>query len=125
MGFYDSQLGLDCVVGTTSDGQSRCVPSWGSGINLFPNGYGDPICTQRLLYRQVECTEDPPQYVPQSVAPCWYSVEIYQVGPVFTGTVYVLSGSNCAPLSLPSYTFFEATLVDPSIFQQMTEHVEP
>lgn len=100
--WYDSQRRENCSFTILSDGNYHCRPA----SPAFVLGYfADAGCTQQLAQASSApgCTAPTTAVVSPASASCPTKGErVYQVGAVFTGTVYSGTPSSCTKSTTPS-----------------------
>ena len=133
LGWYDAQLGVNCIFSMTSDGKKRCVPYDFPSSNSAVSYYADPDCTEQLLAITLidECPNFPPKWVSvfTSVNHCEGLGEyaVYEVGASFTeGSVYSIASGKCLACTLPAgfVSFHIKQKADPSLFVEAFESIE-
>ena len=128
LGWYDSQLQIDCSFATASDGQVRCLPNLGSIVKV--SGYfSDASCSERLVAGTCANMQTPAYaYSQQQVGDCSTNsgnqLLIYPVTGTYTGTVYEGTPSDCFATSSDFYTFYSVgPEIDPTTFVAGTKSV--
>jgi hypothetical protein len=116
--WYDAQLGVECGFSIAGDGKLRCMPTDLASVDEFRADIG---CKQPLAWgtrdgfkyaygvqENANCATTPPTY--------------YQLGALYSGTVYLASGTSCSKYdsppaglytlgsAIPVTTFVEGTL---------------
>jgi hypothetical protein len=137
IGWYDSQLRINCAAQTAADGQTRCLPLTSISVGSF---FSDTGCTASLgqLPKSFNgaCAATLAQfYDPVLVCGDYgyptYKMHFYPVDGVFTDTVFSRSGSSCIPntdktkFPYDTYTFYQlGAEVAPSTYVAFTSSTE-
>jgi hypothetical protein len=109
-GWHDAALGVDCYVYTANDGVVRCIPSQMAYAGYY---YSDAACSKPLVY-SAGCNA--PQYA-ETVA-C--GGDYYEVGALYTGTVYYDTGTSCITTTMSLPTYERGAVVSASTFVAVT-----
>ncbi len=123
IGWYDSQLSINCLFAETSEGIFRCVPA----PLLYAALYADAACASPLFMVASDCGTVADWGM--STDECGRPHRIFRRGTIYTDTVaYARSNGTCTQTSLSYYTgttFYTAGQEYPlSNFQTMTIYIE-
>ena len=113
---YDTQLETECVILTLPDGSDACVPY---GYTFAHDYFLDAACTSSI--KLIDSFEDP--FCGKPRAPFGFvrsNKNVYRLGPVFTDPLYETSGTTCARVTMPVYTFGE--MIDLATLPRVTKH---
>jgi hypothetical protein len=126
-GWHDVELDIDCGFQIATDGETRCLPSAQTPLNLYANS----TCTEPMLgYPAAGCPPNLSGYFSSSEtvgSSCdlEYRVRIYDGATSYEGMAYYRSGENCAMWPVADYLYaLPGTEVAPSTFQSATLSIE-
>jgi hypothetical protein len=117
VGWYDSQLGINCTFGVATDGVERCLPDY-SGATV--SGYfSDMGCSTKLGQSTYPCATSPqPSYATALVqlSTCSaldgyndpYQRRVFSISGAYAGTLYAGTPGSCNPVTSPpaGYVFY-------------------
>src|SRR6185369_2715597 len=103
-----TELDIACAFQLGDDGKIRCLPA-SIQLPLVGPYYGDADCKKRVATRSSSACTEPTQAIEQAVVSpecssasatmtsndLHFTVSLYELGAVFTGTTYVLQNSTC------------------------------
>lgn len=123
IGWYDTQLNINCMFGETSEGVFRCIPT----PILYASLYSDAACTSPLFMTASGCSMVAEWGM--TTDECGRVHRIFKRGAVYTDTVaYAKSNGTCTQTTLSYYTgttFYTAGQEFPlSSFQTMSIYTE-
>jgi len=128
--FWDSRFEVNCSIGTTSDGRTRCLPT----SRYFYDVFADSACSQPAvqIYNLTTCDEPPKFFLRTSTTECvdgaWSSANtvVYRIGREIEGVApYRLSGASCVAWSVAGRLFEVGERVPDSEFAELTEQIDP